>query len=358
MSIELPAGWAEHRLLDICRPTQWPTISREKFTENGYAVFGANGQIGFYSEFNHPDETIAITCRGATCGTINIVPPRSYITGNAMALDSLATDIIDQKYLYQALKYWGVAKSITGSAQPQITRQSLNSVAFPFPPLDEQRRIAEVLRSVDEAIERQCEMLDQIANLNRSTARNFLLDPTQLPPTDAAVHQLLDICRPRQHPTISSKQLLPSGYPVFGANGRIGYFNKYTHEKSVIAITCRGATCGTVNWVPARSYITGNAMAIDDLNCAAVNERFLYHYLMTWGVRHSISGSAQPQITRNSLSCIRIVAPPVNMQKALSEVLDAQEASTFEERRVLDQLTGIKNNLSADLLSGRIRVPA
>jgi type I restriction enzyme S subunit len=69
-----------------------------------------------------------------------------------MALDDLDVSVVEQSYLYQALQHWGVAKSISGSAQPQITRQSLSHVSFPFPPLDEQRRIAEVLRSVDEAI--------------------------------------------------------------------------------------------------------------------------------------------------------------------------------------------------------------
>ncbi|SDC54077.1 Type I restriction modification DNA specificity domain-containing protein [Sphingomonas sp. YR710] len=93
----LPDGWTSRRLLDICRPRQWPTISREQFTENGYPVYGANGQIGLYSQFTHESETIAITCRGATCGTINLVPAKSYITGNAMALDNLDVLIAAEK---------------------------------------------------------------------------------------------------------------------------------------------------------------------------------------------------------------------------------------------------------------------
>ena len=56
---------------------------------SGFPVYGANGQIGFYSEYNHEHPTILITCRGATCGRINISGPRSYVNGNAMALDDL-----------------------------------------------------------------------------------------------------------------------------------------------------------------------------------------------------------------------------------------------------------------------------
>jgi type I restriction enzyme S subunit len=174
--------------LTSCRPRQWPTISREQFTDEGYPVYGANGQIGLYSEFTHGIETIAITCRGATCGTINLVPARSYITGNAMALDDLDGSIVAQSYLYQALQHWGVANSISGSAQPQITRQSLSHVAFPFPSLDEQRRIAEVLRSVDEAIAAANAVIGQL----RETRSHRLEAVMALPGT---FRRIDEICR-------------------------------------------------------------------------------------------------------------------------------------------------------------------
>lgn len=76
---------------------------------------------------------------------------------------------------------------------------------------------------------------------------------------------LKEICSPKQHKTISTSVLLPDGYPVFGANGQIGYYSEYTHAEETVAITCRGATCGTINVAPAMSYITGNAMALDKL---------------------------------------------------------------------------------------------
>ena len=111
-------------------------------TETGFPVYGANGQIGFYHSFNHEESTVLITCRGATCGTINISPPKAYITGNAMALDSLDKGKVLLRFLFYALKFRGLGDVITGTAQPQITRQSLKNVEFPLPPLDEQHPVA------------------------------------------------------------------------------------------------------------------------------------------------------------------------------------------------------------------------
>jgi len=58
-------NWPLVNLLDICRPKQWPTIPKTQMLESGYSVFGANGRIGYYSDYNHEAPTILITCRGA-----------------------------------------------------------------------------------------------------------------------------------------------------------------------------------------------------------------------------------------------------------------------------------------------------
>jgi type I restriction enzyme S subunit len=142
--------WPTKQLVEICNPKQWPTISAAELTTDGYPVYGANGQIGFYHSYNHEEPTILITCRGATCGTLNISPPRAYVTGNAMALDNPNPYIINFKFLYYALLNRGVDDTITGAAQPQITRSNLSRVSLPVPPLAEQKRIATLLDKADE----------------------------------------------------------------------------------------------------------------------------------------------------------------------------------------------------------------
>jgi len=142
--------WSEIYLIDICSPKQWPTIREKEFTLKGYPVFGANGHIGYYHSYNHKEPTILITCRGATCGTINISAPKSYVTGNAMALDNPRLDVVDFMFLYYALKARGLNDTITGAAQPQITRSNLSKVKLSLPTLSEQRRIVEILDQADQ----------------------------------------------------------------------------------------------------------------------------------------------------------------------------------------------------------------
>lgn len=147
-------GWEVKKLGDICEIYQPKTISTKEMFDNGtYPVFGANGIIGRYNKFNHEEPQLLITCRGATCGSVNISEPYSWINGNAMVVrpKDRSLNIRFLEYLFRG----GIdlSKSITGAAQPQITRQSLSPIIISYPkPLSEQQHIVYILDKAFNAI--------------------------------------------------------------------------------------------------------------------------------------------------------------------------------------------------------------
>ena len=48
------------KLTEICKPKQWKNLPISELTEEGYPVYGANGIIGRYNEYNHEYPTLAI----------------------------------------------------------------------------------------------------------------------------------------------------------------------------------------------------------------------------------------------------------------------------------------------------------
>jgi type I restriction enzyme S subunit len=111
---------------------------------------------------------------------VNICEPFSYVNGNAMSLDNLSPNV-DYIYLAYFLKKRGLNDIITGTAQPQIIRQSLNKIKIPLPPLAEQQRIAALLDKADALRRTNRQILDKYDQLAQSVFLEMFGDPVTNP---------------------------------------------------------------------------------------------------------------------------------------------------------------------------------
>ena len=167
---EIPAGWSISNLGDIAELYQPKTISGKHLVDNGkYLVYGANGIVGRFDEYNHKKSMVTITCRGNTCGNINITRPYSWITGNAMVVKP-NHDYLSSYYIYNLLLTSEIDKVITGSAQPQITRANLAPLKVVNPAVDVLQRFSII---ADGLFKKQISMLDE--NEKLSNLRDWLL---------------------------------------------------------------------------------------------------------------------------------------------------------------------------------------
>lgn len=169
--------WKKVKLGDVCSLYQPKTIPMKELKDDmPYYVYGANGIIGKYHSYNHIDSEIAIACRGATCGTVNITLPKSWITGNAMVAH-IESNELSFKYLFYALSNANMKNVITGAAQPQITRSNLKDLEIPLPAMEEQKKIAARLDAVSDLLAKQKQLLSEQDNLIQSTFYDMFGDP-------------------------------------------------------------------------------------------------------------------------------------------------------------------------------------
>ena len=170
-------GWTYKKLGEVCDIYQPKTISAKELVDNGdYLVYGANGVIGRYNSYNHENSEVLMTCRGATCGTINVSEPYSWINGNAMVIHPKDNNIT-QNFLCYHLRGIDLSDVITGAAQPQITRQSLSPKMIFVPPLAEQERIVEELDLLTSIIDKKKAQLKELDQLAQSIFYNMFGDP-------------------------------------------------------------------------------------------------------------------------------------------------------------------------------------
>jgi len=141
------------------------TISQEEMRSDGqFPVYGANGVIGRYQFYNHKDSEITVACRGATCGAVNVTAPFSWITGNAMVVKP-RTQYINKIFMRFALEASDYELIVSGSAQPQITRETLYKLEVPLPSLTEQRRIADEIDRETAEIDSMLEDITKLRDL-------------------------------------------------------------------------------------------------------------------------------------------------------------------------------------------------
>lgn len=125
---EIPENWTDTTLGEVCNLYQPRTIGGNELTADGkYRVYGANGIIGRYNEYNHELSEIAMACRGNCCGQLNRTLPFAWITGNAMVL-AMKDAEISNEFVAQSCRYMNIQGAITGSGQPQLTKENLQKV--------------------------------------------------------------------------------------------------------------------------------------------------------------------------------------------------------------------------------------
>ena len=138
-------------------------LSTKELKEEGYPVFGANGQIGFYSSYMFEEPQAIMSCRGAYSGTMNRSLPYSYVTSNSLIMKSKIRDV-DIEYIYYLFSALNITSLISGTAQPQVTVQAFEKYPVPLIPLKEQQRIVDRIESLfaklDEAKEKAQAVID------------------------------------------------------------------------------------------------------------------------------------------------------------------------------------------------------
>lgn len=239
-----------------------------------------------------------------------------------------------------------------------ISKTAIGDTVIKYPSYKEQEKIVESLSGVDDMIGALDEAIAKKQQIKESLMQQLLTGKTRLPGFngDWLTISLGSISQMYQPQTITQDSLTISGYPVYGANGVIGRYPYHNHTTDQVMITCRGSSCGTVNYSRGKCWITGNAMVVN-MDGYNVNKRFVYYVLDRSDLSSLITGSGQPQIVRTPLQRFEICIPKsIEEQTAIAECLDSFEIdiSSVESKR--DKYALIKQGMMQELLTGKTRL--
>lgn len=366
----------EKRLIDICTPKQWKTIATKDLLEDGYPVYGANGQIGFYDKYTHEEATLMITCRGATCGSLNISRPYSYINGNAMALDNLDENI-ELKYLYYFLKNRGLLDTISGSAQPQITRNSLAKVIVRYPEKNLQLKIVRILDKAQELIDKRKKQIEELDLLVKSKFIEMFGDPVKNP-LEWQKGKIADIIVKTQYGTSNKADEFNGDFKVLRMNNitydgnwdftSIKYINLDEKEQKKYLVYKGEVLFNRTN---SKELVGKTAVYKEDepmayagyLVKAIPNERangeFISAYMNTKYVKYKLLNMAKnivgmANINAEEFKKIDVYIPPIELQNQFADFVKQVDKLKFEMEKSLKELESNFESLMQGVFKGEL----
>jgi len=347
-------GWTETTFGDVFKIVAGKYVAKEEYVEAGeFWIYGSNSIMGKLDKFLVEQSHVVMAAIGAYAGAVRYSKEPSWINNNAMAL--VPNDKVIAKYLHLWLESeFDLKRVVVGTGQPYVQRPLLLKEIIKLPPLPEQKRIVDLISSVDLYIEALQQQLESTKKSRNATLHELLSSGGD----DWVEKKLSDMFEIYQPQTIAKSLMSKDGeYIVFGANGPIGRYHEFNHEDPEVVVTCRGATCGTINMTPPKTWITGNAMVVSP-KTSEVSKDFLYWALVAGVDIHSvISGSAQPQITREGLAPVKINIPPFYRQEEIVDLISGFELNVSHLEELLNTTQTLRSGLLSDLLSGEHEIP-
>ena len=171
---EFEGEWQENYVNEICNEFKsGKAIKADLILDVGtYPVFGGNGLRGYTSTYNHDGLFVLIGRQGALCGNVRSVIGKTYITEHAIAVNG--NNKSDTNFLHYLFLQMDLGRFSDQSAQPGLAVNKLLKLKVITPRIDEQRKIANLLRLLDERIATQNKIIDKLQSLIKGISNRLL----------------------------------------------------------------------------------------------------------------------------------------------------------------------------------------
>jgi type I restriction enzyme S subunit len=358
-----------------------------------------------------------ITTEGVKSSATNVIPKgnllivtRTGVGKVAIAPFDIAISqditgvILDSQKASAEFVYWyldfissKLKSAIQGTSINGLLRNDLEEIGLPLPFIEEQKKISEILETVDEAIEKTSQVIEKTKESKKGLMQRLLtrgighkkFKKTEIGeiPVEWEVVKLKDVAASQKYSfvdgpfgsNLKSIHYTNQGIPVIQSQSIIsGVFKPaeefYVSEQKArelerskvlpgdIVIAKIGVNYGASGTIPKNyppAVLSGNTMKITPDPDKVTTEflQYLLHYFRVIKVFDKIvSTTAQPAITLEGTRKIMIPLPPLPEQKQIAGILSSVDQEIEEETGHREQLELLKKGLMQVLLTGKIRV--
>lgn len=309
---------------------------KKDFTNNDF-VYVDEFAYDFLWRVQLKEPNIVLPNIGANIGEKYYVSPKdlpkekNVLGPNAILLRSKCNDTHFVFFRLSTSSYDNEMKKLVGaSGQPKFNKTDLKKVRLFIPSLKEQKKISYFLGLLEERIATQNKIIDKLQSLIKGIAQNVAHNNKP--------NISLSECLECSSSTLQESDVCENGtYPVYGANGIVGYLDNYNTEKEAVYIIKDGSGVGTV------SYVTGKCSATGTLNILQAKEgyslQYLYYLLKVFNFEPYKTGMAIPHIYFKDYGKAKVFCPSYTEQLQYARLLYAIESKLSIEKNILTNLS-------------------
>jgi type I restriction enzyme S subunit len=342
-----------------------------------------------YEKYKLIDNDIVFARTGATTGKSYLIkkPPKSVAASYLIRLRLTDCDILPEfiaKY-FQTPTYWNdISLGIVGSAQGGFNASKLSDLIIPVPPIEEQKRIVEILDKAFEGIA-QAEANTRRNLINARELFDSCLDNIFIEKGDNWIESILSqVCqfengdRGKNYP--NREEYVKSGIPWINtghiqpdgtlSQSEMNFISREKYETlrggkiqpGDLVYCLRGATIGKTALVdPLSIGAIASSLVILRPN-KSLDSKFLYYFLISSPARKQIklydNGAAQPNLGAKSVAKYIIYFPEFSEQKNIVKKLDilAEETKKLETiyQRKLEAIAELKQSILEKAFTGQL----
>ena len=254
------------------------------------------------------------------------------------------TKKVNNEWLIQLLKtpkmnyYYNVNGE--GGVRVYLFYPNFARIRASIPRIEEQTKIATLLRLVDERIATQNKIIDKLQSLIKGIAQKIVRNNKP--------NVRLTECLECISSTLQESEVCEQGtYPVYGANGIVGYLDSYNTEGEAVYIIKDGSGVGTV------SYVTGKCSATGTLNTLQTKDgyslQYLYYMLKVFNFESYKTGMAIPHIYFKDYGKAKVYCPSYTEQIRYARLMSTIDNKLSIEKKILINQNLLKQYLLRQL---------
>ena len=264
------------------------------------------------------------------------------------------TELVDSLYLYyyfclEETKQF-VRNIAVGATMPSINTKLLGEVEIALPDLNNQKRIAAVLSSLDDKIENNQKLNDNLQQQAQAIYSSMFIDNPDPAWSHGHLSDLITVKYGKDH-----KKLADGIYPVYGSGGIMRYVERPLYNKESVLIPRKG-TLNNVMYVN-QPFWSVDTMFYTEMKLPNV-AKFVYHFVKAKDLVSMNAGSAVPSMTTDILNAMEVVIPSASaleeFESLVAPMYEAMEANDVQSKA----LSQMRDTLLPKIMSGEIDVSA